>query len=291
MAFMSSRTVVAVAAAALATAPATADEIFLRGGGRVTGVIVERTKDAVVLETAPGRVTLPMRLIEKIVESRSALEAFRDRAAVLPPRDIDGWAALARWAAERDLLTQAREAWQRVLAADPSHPEANAALGRVEHNGAWMGASDAYRAQGYVEYEGRWVTPAEHEALVRERAADEASARDGREAELRVREAEARAQEAEARAREAEAGAQEPPQDGGIPYWWGWGGVGVMPPLDEPPPPPPSESLPPPEPPPPTRPSSVGPTQPSDRPAAGKPVTRPQRPPAASSGIGKPRLA
>jgi hypothetical protein len=290
MRLVSSGTGVAVLAIALAATPAAADEIFLRGGGRVTGVIVERTKDAVVLETAPGRVTLPMRRIEKIVESRSALEGFRDRAAALESRDVDGWAALARWAAERDLLTQAREGWQKVLAADPSHPEANAALGRVQLDGAWMGEDEAFRARGYVAFEGSWVTPAEHEALVRERAADEASARGRREAELRVREAEARALEAEARAREAEAVAQEPAQDAGIPYWWGWGGVGVMPPVFPPPlDPPPSEPLPPPEPPTTTHPWSIGPTQPSDHPDASKPVTRPRKPAAAPRGIGKPR--
>ena len=108
--------------------------------------------------------------------------------------------------------------------ADPSYREANAALGRVEVDGTWMGEDEAYRARGYVSFEGRWVTPPEHEALVRERAAEEASERETREAGLRVREAEARAREAEARAREAEAAAQ--PVDGGIPYGWGWGGGG-----------------------------------------------------------------
>lgn len=280
MRFLSSRTGVAVLAIACAAAPASTDEIFLHGGGRVTGVIVERTKDAVVLETAPGRVTLPMRRIEKIVESRSALEAFRDRAAALAPRDVDGWAALARWAVERDLLTQSREAWQKVLAADPSHPEANEALGRVELDGSWVSEAEAYRARGYVEFEGRWVTPAEHEALVRERSAEEASARERREADVRVREAEARAREAEARAREAEAAAQEPAPDGGIPLWWGWGDGGLMPPVFPPPLEPlPLEPLPPPEPPRPTPRSSIGPTRPSEAPATSKPVTRPPGPP------------
>ena len=298
MRLVSGRTGAAVLAIALAAASATADEIFLRGGGHVTGVIVERTRDAVVLETAPGRVRLPMRLVEKIVESRSALEGFHDRAADLAPGDVDGWAALARWAAERDLLTSAREAWQRVLAADPSHPEANAALGRVQLGGTWMGSADAYRAQGYVEFEGRWVTPAEHEALVRERAADEASEWEQRQAELRVREAEASAQEAEARAREAEAASQE----GGIPYWWGGGGVrprGSRPHHErqhsEPPqsePQPPRESphsgrrTTSPESPPTTHPSSVSPAHSSEPPAAARPATPPRRPDASPAGVG-----
>jgi len=218
------RTAIALVTAGLAAATASSDEILLRSGGRVSGVIVERTRNAIVVETGPGRVTLSMALVEKVVEGRSTLEAYHERAAAIEPGDVDGWAALGRWAAERDLVTQSREAWQRVLSADPSHREANAALGRIEVDGTWMGEAEAYRARGYVSFEGRWVTPAEHEALVRERMAEEAWQIEAREAGLRVREAEARAREAEARAREAESAAQ--PVDGGIPYGWGWGGSG-----------------------------------------------------------------
>jgi hypothetical protein len=225
MSGLSRRAAIGLVTAALAAATASSDEILLRSGGRVSGVIVERTPTAIVLETGPGRVTLPMALVSKVVEGRSALEAYHERAAAIEPGDVDGWAALARWAAERDLVTQSREAWQRVLSADPSDREANAALGRVEVGGTWMGEAEAYRARGYVSFEGRWVTPAEHEALLRERDAEKAWEREEREAGLRVREAEARSREAQARAREAEAAAQ--PVDGGIPYGWGgWGGYG-----------------------------------------------------------------
>jgi hypothetical protein len=292
MGLVPSRTGLTLLSVALWAAPATSDEILLRGGGRVRGVIVERTKDAVVIETAPGRLTFPMTRVEKIVESRSALEEFQERAAQLAPGDAAGWATLARWAAERDLLTQCREAWQRVLASAPSDPEANAALGRVQLDGAWVTEDEAYRARGYVQHEGRWVTPAEHEALVRERAAEEASARERREADLRVREAEARAREAEARAREAEAGAQQSTEDGGIPLWWGWGGVGPLPPFPPPEEPPPGHrppETPPPGPPSSTPPSSIGPTPPSNPPAGPNPATRAEPPNGGHSGIGTPR--
>jgi hypothetical protein len=287
-----SLTVLAFLSGVFWVAPATSDEILLRGGGHVRGVIVERTKETVVIETAPGRLTFPMTRIEKIVDSRSALEEYRERAADLAPGDAAGWATLARWAAEHDLLTQAHEAWQRVLAADPSHPEANAALGRVELDGAWVPEDEAYRARGYVQHEGRWVTPAEHEALVRERAAEEASARERREAELRVREAEARAREAEARAREAEAAAQPSTGDGGIPLWWGWGGGGALPPDFPPPgepgPEPPPQPTPPPKPPSSTPPSSIGPMPPSSSPPASSPAARPEGQSLGPSGSGKP---
>ena len=286
MGWLSRRAAIGLAAAGLVAATASSDEILLRSGGRVSGVIVERTRDAIVVETGPGRVTLPMALVEKVVEGRSALEAYQERAAALEPSDVEGWGALARWAADRELLTQSREAWQRVLAADPSRPEANAALGRVEVDGSWMSEAEAYRARGYVSFEGRWVTPAEHEALVRERAAEEASERETREAELRVREAEARAWEAEARAREAEAAAQ--PVDAGIPYGWGWGGGwggGVVLPVapwapdtrpsgarhERPPVVPPTES-----------------SRRPHRPPTPKPAARPQPPPAKPAGVEPP---
>ena len=170
-----------------------------------------------MIETGPGRVTLPMTRVEKIVDGRSNLNVFQERAGALAPGDAAGWAGLARWAADHDLVTQSRGAWQRVLALDPQNPEANAALGRVSLDGAWVSADDAYRARGYVQYDGRWMTPAEHEASMRERAADQEAQMQARESDLRVREAEARAREAEARARDAESGSDY--SDSGIPYY------------------------------------------------------------------------
>jgi hypothetical protein len=230
---LSRRAIGSLFAAVLAAAPVLADEIVLRNGGRISGRIVERTEDKVAIETGPGLVSLPMSRVERIVDGLSSLEAFAERAADLQAGDVDGWSALARWAEERELLTQARHAWQRVLAVDPRHPEANAGLGRVSLDGEWMSAEDAYRARGYVSFEGRWLTPPEHEAAVRERAAEQAAALDAREADMRVREAEARVREAEARAREAEAAADQSttgiPLGYGYGYGYGWGGIGGVP--------------------------------------------------------------
>ncbi len=124
--------------------------------------------------------TFPLSVVARVVEGRSPLEVYRERAAELAQDDAAGWASLARWADERDLPTQSREAWAQSLRANPSNPEANEALGRVQLNGAWVAEEEAFRARGYVPYDGRWVTPAEHEALLRERAAGEASERERR---------------------------------------------------------------------------------------------------------------
>jgi hypothetical protein len=197
-----------------------ADEVVLRGGGKVTGIIVERTTTSIVLETAPGRVSIPLERVASIRSTDSDLASYAERAARLAPDDAAGWASLARWAKGRDLRTQSREAYQRVLELDPGNPEANQAEGHVEHGGRWMTEDEANRANGLVPFEGGWVTPAERESIRRERANESADALAVREAEARAREAEARAREAEARAKQAESdgqGAEE--RDGGIPLW------------------------------------------------------------------------
>ena len=48
------RAAIALVTAGLAAATASSDEILLRSGGRVSGVIVERTRNAIVVETGPG---------------------------------------------------------------------------------------------------------------------------------------------------------------------------------------------------------------------------------------------
>ncbi len=107
-----------------------------------------------------------------------------------------------------------------MLSISPDHPEANAALGRVEHDGRWMSEEEAYRARGYVKFGGVWMTPAEQEVILREQREAHAAS----DAERQARSAEAKAREADARAREAEAEAEAQQAVQGIPLWWGtWG--------------------------------------------------------------------
>ncbi len=209
----------------LLMAPAAfADRVVLKGGGVLTGVIVERSAKGVVIEMGPGRVGLPASRIERIESGESALGAFRARAAALDPSDAAGWAALGSWARAQGLETQARGAFERALESDPRNAEAHRGVGHVLHGDAWLTLEESYRAQGLVPFDGRWISPGERDALVQERMADAALSRSRREADARVREAEARAREAEAAAaRAATASASEP---AGIPYWWAVAGSG-----------------------------------------------------------------
>ena len=211
---------VIVLAAAMVPALAAADEVFLKGGGRLSGRVVSRSDTKVEVEVGAGRISVPASSVVRIEQGRSPLQEYEERAGALAAGDADGWVALGQWAEAKGLSTQAREAYNRVLAVSPMDPRANDGLGNVLVNGRWVSEDESYRAKGYVQYEGDWVTPAEHDAIVRERAAADDADRRRHEAEAKAREAEARAAEAEAKAREAEA---QQTSDG-IPVWYAWGG-------------------------------------------------------------------
>lgn len=184
------------------------DEVLLVGGGRLSGVIVERTATTIVLETAPGRVGVPLARVARIVAGSSALDEYRMRRQALAPDDVAGWLALAQWSQAHGLATQARTAFEQVVRLDPSQAAAQAALGHEQVGERWLTSAEAQRARGLMEFEGLWVTPAERQQLIEERAVSAREAREQAESEARVREADARARAAEAEARRAEAEAQ-----------------------------------------------------------------------------------
>jgi len=199
-----------------------ADELYLKSGGQLSGRIVSRTATAIEIDIGAGRVTVPTSSVVRVEEGRSALQEYQERAGRLAAGDVEGWLALGQWASDQGLGSQASEAYNRVLSVSPNEPRANAALGNVQLHGQWVSEDDSYRARGFVQFEGQWMTPAEHEAILRERAADTQQQRERQQAEARARDAEARAEEAEQRARKAEEEAAQ--ASDGVSLWYGWGG-------------------------------------------------------------------
>jgi len=202
---------------------ASADEVLLTGGGRLSGVIVARAPGSVTIDVGPGRVTLPMSRVVRIVSGKADIAVYRERAARLAPDNVTDWLALARWAEEKDLLTQARESYAYVLTLDPENAVAHRGLGHVWTGDRFATVEESYRARGYVQFEGAWVAPDERRAILEERAASAAAQRDRIEADARTREADARARVAEAEARRAEYAAQ---QSNGIPLDYAYGSYG-----------------------------------------------------------------
>ena len=215
------RTLVIGLAAVVLPLAAGSDEIYLKSGGQLSGKVVSRTGTTVEIDLGAGRVTVPVSSVVRIEEGRSALQEYEERASHIAAADAEAWVALGKWASSQGLGSQAREAYHRALAASPNDPRANEGLGNLQIDGKWVSEDEGYRARGYVRFEGEWMTPAEQQAILSQRAAEDAQEHARRQAELSAREAEARAQEAEAQARKAAAEAEE--QNEGLPLWYGWG--------------------------------------------------------------------
>lgn len=151
-----------------------ADVVYLEGGGKFTGQIVEQTEEKVVVNIGDGMIGVSMDRVEKIEKGPSTLDDFDARASKLGPQDVDGWRNLGLWASSKGLPAQARAAYQRVLALAPDDAEARRALGYVQIDGRWLTEEESYRARGFVKYEGEWMTSSEAQLAQSAAAADQA---------------------------------------------------------------------------------------------------------------------
>lgn len=181
---------------ALAATPLLGDELFLKGGGRVTGEIVQETEATLTVDIGAGNMTVQKSAVVRIDRSASPLQQYRAQAATLAPDDVEGWRTLGRQAESQGLTMQAREAFTKVKALLPDDPEANRVLGLVLHDGHWVTEKESYTARGYVWFEGEWMAPAEAQAIVGERQAREDADRQALEAQIAADEAEQAEQEA-----------------------------------------------------------------------------------------------
>ena len=172
---MSARAV--LAACLTVPAAASADGVYLRGGGQVRGEVVSSLRSPeVTVRTLSGlSLTLDRDEIEA-VRRRSALKeeyVTRDRRAA---DTVDARLALAAWC-ERNLLGDERlEQMARVAAIDPDNEAANRALGRELVAGRWVDPDAAREAEGKVLVGDEWVSPLEASFLEQE-AGEEAERR------------------------------------------------------------------------------------------------------------------
>lgn len=216
---------------ALAAAPVFADEVYLKGGGRFSGQIVEQTAEEVTVDIGGGYLTAPMSTVVRIEKGISPLEEYRTRAASIPPGDAEAWRELARWAQKKTLSSQAWEAYSQVVAILPGDDEANRALGRVQLNGRWVTEEESYQARGYLKFEGQWMTPAERQDILAEREAQEQADRQANEAEIRAIQADIDAEKRRADEEFEEQASRYdrlPEYTGSVA--WGWGGPVYWPP-------------------------------------------------------------
>jgi hypothetical protein len=205
----------------LVPGPLLADVVYLKGGGKFTGRIVEQTVERMTIDIGDGVIGFSMERVEEIVKGPSPLDEYDARASKLGPQDVNGWRNLAQWASMKGLSAQSRAAYKKVLAVAPDDKEAREALGFVQVDGRWLTEEESYRARGFVRYDGEWLTPAEvqlaQSTAAREQARDEADRR-AADAEFKANMDRLRAQEDAKRAQEEQDRMNRNPV-----YWGGWG--------------------------------------------------------------------
>ena len=199
-----------------------ADDVYLKGGAKFTGRIVEQTETMVTIDIGDGVVGVATSRIERIVKGRSALDQYDELAGKLREGDVQGWRNLGRWAQQEGLGAQSRQAYEKVIAIDPNDAEARQALGFVLVDGRWLTEEEGYRARGFVKYNGEWMTP--QEAQMDKADAEAAQARE--DAAASARDADVAAMQAAAQAAKAEEDTkwEESTQSWDFPvYTGGWG--------------------------------------------------------------------
>jgi len=144
--------------AAATCAPAAADVVHLKSGGRVEGAIVARTDTHIVVQTAAGKVTLKTTEVARIEAKATPLDVYREMAAKVKDDDADGHYALGLWCQDHKLFRQARREFEKTIALDANHKGARARLGYVLRDGRWMTEAEAKKADGLVRLGDKWVT-------------------------------------------------------------------------------------------------------------------------------------
>lgn len=106
--------------------PAELPEVILimKGGQRMTGLLVSRDSYAYVLRISGVDVRILRDDVEHMAVQRPALERYREIRALIDDGDVERLLQLVEWLRERALLDEAMEEVEHVLSVEPDNPEA-----------------------------------------------------------------------------------------------------------------------------------------------------------------------
>jgi hypothetical protein len=161
---------VTAGAAALAltlAATAAADEVRLKSGRTVEG-IVRREPGKVIVESRLGTLTYPADEVQDVVPGRTPMHEFAEREAALGPSPkAEDVFALALWAQDQGLVRYVHPLLERTVRLDPNFAPARRLLDQVQIGGRWMTRSErdalaeaaATRAEGTAPGRARRVVP------------------------------------------------------------------------------------------------------------------------------------
>src|SRR5207237_3021202 len=113
--------------------------------------------DRIEVTSKDARVSVRWRDVDVILRDKTALDVCRGKRASVAKDDAKGLYALALWAERAGLADERRACLEAVLAADPEHAAARAALAQQKKGDAWLSGAALLQAKGFVGRDGAWL--------------------------------------------------------------------------------------------------------------------------------------
>ncbi len=159
------------------SAAARADVFLLNNDGQLQGEEIKvpgtPSNQTVIRTAGGGQITLDKSQIKQIVPRSAAQTEYERIAPTYADTVADQW-RLAEWCKQHSLPIERKAHLERVIALDPNHKPARAALGFAMLNGQWAQPEDMWKRKGFVKYKGKWVLPQDVELLEEQRKENQA---------------------------------------------------------------------------------------------------------------------
>jgi hypothetical protein len=146
---------------------ALADEVVLRNGSSISGVVRE-DGDRVVVEMDYGSMTFKKIDVKAIHRGEDLVSQFQEKAKAAT--DVKSLMELASWARDKGLAGRAQDLYRKVIALDGDQAEARKALGYEKVNGLWLSGDELMTAHGFVKVGGRWMNKDSADRLLEQEA-------------------------------------------------------------------------------------------------------------------------
>jgi HEAT repeat protein len=147
-------------------AAALADTVRLRSGDVIEGETKD-LGDRIEVASKDARVSVRWRDVDVVLRDKTALDVYRDKRAAVAKDDSKGLYALALWAERAGLAHERRACLEAVVAAEPEHAAARAALAQQKADGAWLSGPALLQAKGFVAKDGAWLLKEEADSAQR----------------------------------------------------------------------------------------------------------------------------
>ena len=144
---------------------AVADIVTLKDGRILEGQVLEDDGKTLKIKLKKGNMTLDHKDVASVVEKPTPEEEYKERLAKLDPNNAAAQLELGRWAGGRDLPDQAVQHLIAAYKIDPKLDGIAIELTKQDYHlldGHWAGPDAYYPSIGYIKFEGRWCSPAEH---------------------------------------------------------------------------------------------------------------------------------